>query len=360
MVTPVETDALVIGAGPVGLFQAFQLGLLEIRAHIVDALPHAGGQCVELYATKPIYDIPSVQVCTGRELADRLLRQLAPFDVPLHLGVVVTELARQADGRLLLQTRSIAGTGATTFLCRTVFIAAGVGAFQPRKLKVEGLERFEGTQVFYRADDLGQAEVAGRNLVVLGGDERAVDAAIGFASLEPAAGAASVTLLHRRAVLDAPAAKLERIGTLVDAGRLRLAVGQVTGIEAAGDRLEALCVTDPDARTQPLPVDALFVLLGVSPKLGPIADWGLDLERKQLVVDTQCFATSEPGIFAVGDVNTYAGKKKLIVCGFHEATLAAWGAAPIVFPDKKLALQYTTTSPRLHQLLGVAGTSQPR
>ncbi len=348
----IETDAVVIGAGPVGLFQVFQLGLLEIEAHVVDALPYPGGQCVELYGDKPIYDIPSVQVCTGRELAERLLGQIAPFDAPMHLGEVVTALERQSDGRFLLQTRGVARPQASAFLCKTVFIAAGVGAFEPRKLKVEGLERFEGEQLFYRAD-MDAADLAGKHLVVLGGDEGAVDAAVRFAALEAAHAAASVTLLHRRSVLDAPAALLARFEALKVAGRLRLLVGQISGINAAGDRLEALRVTDPDARAHAVPVDALFVLLGVSPKLGPVADWGLALERKQLVVDTETYSTSEPGIFAVGDVNTYPGKKKLIVCGFHEATLAAWGAVAIVHPDRKTALQYTTTSPRLHRLLGV-------
>ncbi len=349
---PIETDALVIGAGPVGLFQAFQLGLLEIKARIVDALPRIGGQCVALYGDKPIYDIPSIDICTGRELADRLLRQLAPFDVPMHLGEVVTTLQRQADGRFRVQTQRGAAD-ASAFLCKTVFIAAGVGAFLPRTLKLDGLARFEGTQLFHRAD-VPHAHVTGSHLVVLGGDEGAVDAAIALAS-EVATGAqpAAVTLVHRRAALDAPAHKLARVQALHEAGRLRFLTGQVTGFEVERERLASLQITDPDAQVQTVRTDVLQVLLGLSPKLGVIAEWGLALQRKQLVVDTECFATSEPGIFAVGDVNTYPGKKKLIVCGFHEATLAAWGAAPIVFPDRHLALQYTTTSPRLHQLLGV-------
>ena len=353
---PIETDALVIGAGPVGLFQAFQLGLLEIKACIVDALPRIGGQCVELYGDKPIYDIPSVHVCTGRELADRLLRQLAPFDVPMHLGEVVTALDRQADGRFRVRTQRGAAA-ASTFLCKTVFIAAGMGAFLPRTLKLDGLDQFEGTQLFYRAD-VPDVDVTGKHLVVLGGDEGAVDAAIAWVCDDATdAQPAAVTLVHRRAVLDASADKLARVQALHEAGRLRFLTGQVTGFEVECERLVALRVTDPGAQIQTLRTDVLMVLLGLSPKLGVIAEWGLALQRKQLVVDTECFATSEPGIFAVGDVNTYPGKKKLIVCGFHEATLAAWGAAPIVFPKRNLALQYTTTSPRLHRLLGVAAAN---
>ncbi len=351
---PIETDALVIGAGPVGLFQVFQLGLLEIKAHLVDALPCVGGQCVALYGDKPIYDIPGVAVCTGRELAGRLVGQIAPFDVPMHLGEVVTAVARQGDGRFLVRTARGAAN-ASMFLCKAVFIAGGVGAFLPRKLKVEGIERFEGTQLFYHADAV-DADVADRHVVVLGGDEAAVESAIALATGEDAARRpASVTLLHRRGVLDAPEPLRARLRALCDEGRMRFSIGQASGFDiASGAGLQTLLVTDPEGRTLPLPAEVLLVLLGLSPKLGPIADWGLSMQRRQLTVDTETFSTSEPGIFAVGDVNTYPGKKKLIVCGFHEATLAAWGAAPIVHPDRQVTLQYTTTSPRLHRLLGVA------
>ena len=351
---PIETDALVIGAGPVGLFQVFQLGLLEIRAHVVDSLAHVGGQCAELYGDKPIYDIPSVDVCTGRELAERLLRQIAPFKVPMHLGEVVVALQKRDDGRFSIETRRGAASG-SSFIARTVFIAGGVGAFQPRKIKVPGLDRFEGSQLFYQAED--GATFPTQHLVVMGGDEGALEAALLFAQAENDA-PKSVTLLHRREVLDAPPDKIERMKSLCAVGRMRFVVGQITGCEVNGDRLDALLVTDPQARTDRLAVDALLVLLGLSPKLGPIADWGLTLERKQVPVDTERFASNIPGVFAVGDINTYPGKKKLIVCGFHEATLAAWAAAEIVHPEKRLALQYTTTSPRLHQLLGVATPSQ--
>jgi thioredoxin reductase (NADPH) len=342
---PIETDALVIGAGPVGLFQVFQLGLQEIRAQVVDSLPYAGGQCVELYADKPIYDIPSVQVCTGRQLTDNLLRQIEPFGAGFHFGQVVTTLERQADGRLL------AGTSlGTRFLAKTLFIAAGVGAFQPRRLKVEGLERFEGSQVFHTA--WNPAACAGKHVVVVGGDDAALAAAVDLAQDGPQR-AAGVTLLHRRDAFQADASRVALMRELCAAGRMRLAIGQVTGCEAGADRLAALRVTGVEGDTQPMPLDTLLVFLGLSPKLGPVAGWGLALERKQLVVDTETFATSEPGIFAVGDINTYPGKRKLIVSGFHEATLAAFGAAAHIFPGQKIPLQYTTTSPRLHQLLGV-------
>lgn len=340
----VETDAVVIGAGPVGLFQVFQLGLQGITAHVIDALPHAGGQCVELYGDKPIYDIPGVPVCTGRELAALLLRQIEPFNPHWHLGALVAALAPQPDGRLLVETSQ-----GVQLLARAVFIAAGVGAFVPRTLKVEGIERFVGSQVHYQNLPGSQA-VAGRHVVVHGGDEPAVARAVELAEQGLAA---RVSLLHRRDVFQAPDGLLQRLRQLRDAGRIHVEAAQITGIEAAGDRLAALQLVDADGSTRALALDLLLAVLGISPRLGPIADWGLAMDRKQLVVDTEAFRTSVPGIHAVGDINTYPGKRKLILCGFHEATLAAFGAAEAL-SGGKVALQYTTTSARLHQLLGVA------
>ena len=346
MAPPLETDAVVIGAGPAGLFQVFELGLLEIRAHVIDTLPAPGGQCIELYPDKPIYDIPGLPFCTGRELTDRLLQQIQPFGASFHLNQEVASVQRQADQRFLVQTSQD-----TRLLSKTVFIAGGVGAFQPRAVKVPGLERFHDQQVFYRVRD--PAAFAGQHLVVMGDDDTALGWAIHFAQDGPHR-ARSVTLLHRRDAFRAAPATVERMRELCTSGAMRFLAGQCVGFEEAQGKLTHLQVVGPDDRTQAVPVDTLLPFLGLSPKLGPIAQWGLALERKQLVVDTEKFETSEPGIFAVGDVNTYPGKKKLIVCGFHEATLAAYAACAYVFPDEKVQLQYTTTSPRLHQLLGVS------
>ncbi|TFZ03363.1 NAD(P)/FAD-dependent oxidoreductase [Ramlibacter rhizophilus] len=341
-----ETDAVIIGAGPVGLFQVFELGLLEIKAHVIDALPHPGGQCIELYPDKPIYDIPAVPVCTGQELTTNLLKQIEPFGATFHLGQEVTTVRREADGRFFIETSK-----GTRFLSRTVFIAAGVGAFQPRALKVEGIDAFEGRQLFYRVRK--PADFAGRNLVILGGGDSALDWALHFAGEGPHR-AESVILVHRRDGFQAAPASIARMRELCDRQEMQFIVGQVTGYEEREGRLTGLKVTGGDAVTRVVPLDVLLVFFGLSPKLGPIADWGLDIERKQLVVDTEKFSTSVPGIFAVGDINTYPGKKKLILCGFHECALAAFGAAPIVFPEKgKVPLQYTTTSTRLHKVLGV-------
>jgi thioredoxin reductase (NADPH) len=339
---PIATQALIIGAGPVGLFQAFELGLLGIHSHIVDALPYAGGQCIELYPDKPIYDIPGTVATTGRQLVASLLEQIKPFEPTFHLNQQVNALARQADGRFLVET-----SRNQSFLTKTIFIAAGVGAFQPKKLTVAGLDAFAGVQIFYHVD--AEANFAGKQVTIVGSEDVAVDAAIQLAHLP----SNSVTLLHRRDVFKAEPDKLETMRDLIAAGKLQLRIGQIAGFEEQNQQLTALQVTDVDGKTSALPIDMLLVLQGLSPKLGPVADWELALERKQLAVDTEKFQTSETGIFAVGDINTYPGKKKLILCGFHEAALASFAAAAIIFPDTPTLLQYTTTSTLLHQRLGV-------
>ena len=342
----IETDAVVIGAGPVGLFQVFELGLLGIRAHVIDSLPVAGGQCIELYADKPIYDIPATPICTGRELVAKLLKQIEPFKATFHLGQQVDAVERQVDGRFRIET-----SAGTRMLARTVFIAGGVGSFQPRRLKLDGIAAFQGSQLFYSApaeDD----SLRDQRVVVVGDDDAALDCALRLAAV------ANVTLMHRRDEFKAAPETIAQVRKLRAEQRLQFVAAQPNGIEQAGGRFTALQVLAADGTTRSLPLDTLFVLTGLSPKLGPIADWGLALERKQLVVDTAQFQTSEPGIFAVGDVNTYPGKKKLILCGFHEAALAAFGAAAIVFPDKPIHLEYTTTSPRLHKALGVLPSAE--
>ena len=342
---PIETDAVIIGAGPVGLFQVFELGLLEIKAHVIDSLAYPGGQCVELYPDKPIYDIPALPVCTGRELTDRLLQQIAPFGATFHFNQEVTTVQKQDDGRFFIATSK-----GTQFLSKTLFIAAGVGAFQHRTLNVEGLSAFEGTQLFYHTKQ--PADFAGKNLVIMGGDDAAIDSALDFVKEGPHQ-AASVILIHRRDAFKAAPASVDRMKQLCKAAKMQFIIGQATGYDAVNGLLTGLKVTGNDGVTRIVPLDVLLVFFGLSPKLGPIAEWGLDIERKQLKVDTEKFSTSEPGIFAVGDINTYPGKKKLILCGFHECTLAAFGATSIIFPEKKVFLLYTTTSPKLHKVLGV-------
>ena len=343
---PQEIDAAIIGAGPVGLFQVFELGLLEIKAHVIDALPIVGGQPAELYPDKPIYDIPGIPMCSGLGLIEALQQQIAPFAPTFHLGHEVSTLQPQPDGRFLLESAQ-----GLKLLAKAVFIAAGVGAFQPRRLTVPGIEAFEGLQLFYRVPSA--AQFAGQQLVIVGGGDSALDWAAHFAS-QPEHRPASVVLLHRRDGFQATPAAVARMRALCEAQQMQFMVGQVAGFEAENDRLRAVRVMGPDGVTRTLAADVLLAFLGMSPKLGPIADWQIDIERKQLVVNTETYGTSVPGIFAVGDINTYPGKKKLILCGFHEATLAAYGALPFVYPGKDVFFQYTTTSPRLHAMLGVA------
>ena len=339
---PIEADAVIIGAGPVGLFQVFELGLLEIKAHVIDSLVQAGGQPIELYPDKPIYDIPAIPVCTGQQLTDALLRQCEPFKPTFHLGQEVAHLAKRDDGRFDIET-SIG----TRFITKTVFIAGGVGSFQPRKPKVEGFTQFEENgQLAYRVRD--PKKYTGKNIVILGGGDSALDWAL---ALQPIA--ESVTLIHRRDEFRAAPASVAKMKALCEAHQMMHITGQITGFEAEDGVLKEVKVTSLDAVTRRLPLDNVLAFFGLSPRLGPIAEWGLDIERRQVKVDTEKFETSIPGIFAVGDINTYPGKKKLILSGFHEAALAAFGSAKYIFPDKKVTLQYTTTSTKLHHVLGV-------
>jgi thioredoxin reductase (NADPH) len=339
--SPTEADAVIIGAGPVGLFQVFELGLLEIKAHVIDALPEIGGQCIELYPDKPIYDIPAVPVCTGRELVGNLLKQIEPFKPQFHLGQEVTGLEQQRDGRFLLITSEN-----KSFLSKTVFIAAGVGAFQPRLLNLEGIEPLVGQQVFYHVKQPEQ--FIGKRIVICGGGDAALDWALYFANT-----AASVTLIHRRNEFKAAPQSIAKMRKLCDQRKIELLIGQITELQIQNGILTGIAVEDIDGATQSLALDDLLIFFGLSPKLGPIADWGLDIDRRQIAVDAEKFQTSTPGIYAVGDINIYPGKKKLILSGFHEAALAAFAAAAYLNPEKPIQLQYTTTSTKLHKALGV-------
>lgn len=339
--SPIETDAVIIGAGPVGLFQVFELGLLEIKVHVIDSLPEVGGQCIELYPDKPIYDIPAIPVCTGRELTNNLLKQIEPFSAQFHLSQEVSKLERQADGRFLVGTSQD-----NHFLSKTVFIAGGVGAFQPRTINLEGIDAFVGKQVFYHVKNPEQ--FSDKRIVICGGGDAALDWAIHFSEI-----AASVTLIHRRDDFKAAPKSIAKIRELCANNQMQLLIGQVTGYEAKDALLTEITFTNIDGESQQIRLDDLLVFYGLSPKLGPIAEWGLNIDRKQICVDTQKFQTSTPGIYAVGDINVYPGKKKLILSGFHEAALAAFAAAEYLNPEKQIQLQYTTTSPKLHKALGV-------
>ncbi len=340
------TDVVIVGAGPIGLFQVFELGLLGLRAEVVDSLPQIGGQCIELYPDKPIYDIPAIPVCTARELIERLAEQIRPFAPGLHLGQEVTEVKPRADRRFDVVTNRGA-----RFDAGAVIIAGGVGSFQPRRLGIEGAERHEGVSIHYRVKDA--APLAGKDLVILGGGDSALDW-----TLELVEKARSIVLIHRRAEFRAAPASVERMLALREAGRLDHIEGQVQSLLEQDGALRAVRVLARDGVTRTVSLDQLLVFWGLHPKLGPIAEWGLELHRRTIPVDTAGFQTSVPGIFAVGDINDYAGKKKLILSGFHEAALAAFAVRAYLAPGEKVHLQYTTTSPLLQRRLGVTGEGQ--
>jgi thioredoxin reductase (NADPH) len=336
-------DAVIIGAGPVGLFQIFELGLLGISAHIIDSLASPGGQCTELYPDKPIYDIPALPVCGAQELIDRLLEQAKPFHATFHLGQEVTELQRLDSGKFYVAT-----SAGTRLIAATVVIAAGVGSFQPRRLSVPEIEHLEGKSVHYRVKSA--ADFHGKDLVICGGGDSALDWTVALCEK-----ARSLTLVHRRAEFRAAPATVARMRDLVAAGKMQLLEGNVVAIDREGGKMTGLHVQTADGQTHKSAADHVLAFFGLHPKLGPIAEWGLELEKRALKVDTEKFQTNVPGIFAIGDINTYPGKKKLILSGFHEAALTAFAIQHHLFPEKRQFLQYTTTSPIMQKRLGVAG-----
>ena len=344
---PIETDVVIIGAGPCGLFQVFELGLLDVHAHVVETLDRPGGQCAELYPSKPIYDIPAYPSIGAQELVERLLEQIRPFAPTFHLGQRVEALSRLPDGRLHLVT-----SAGTEFHARSVVVAGGVGAFAPVRLKLPGVDARVGRDVFYSVRD--PALHAGRDIVVLGGGDSALDWAL---DLQRTAG--SVVLIHRSERFKAAPASVARMRALCERLEMQFLVGEVTslidgpGAQSGPAPLAAVEVTGGDGVARRVELDQLLVFFGLSPKLGPIADWGLDMKGGAIRVDTQHFLSSEPGIHAVGDINWYPGKKKLILSGFHEAALAAFSIKERLNPGRKVHLQYTTTSPVMHERLGV-------
>jgi thioredoxin reductase (NADPH) len=339
---PTAVETVIIGAGPVGLFQIFELGLLGINAHIVDSLAQAGGQCTELYPDKPIYDIPALPICGAQELIDRLLEQAKPFNATFHLGQEVAELEALEGGKF-----HVATSAGTRLIAGAVVIAAGVGSFQARRLALPGVEDFEGRNVHYRVKSA--SDFHGRDLVICGGGDSALDWTVALCEK-----ARSLTLLHRRAEFRAAPATVARMRELVSAGKMQVLEGNTTGLRSDSGKLTGLDVHTADGRDLALSAEHVLAFYGLHPKLGPIADWGMELEKRALKVDTEKFQTSIPGIFAIGDINTYPGKKKLILSGFHEAALAAFAIQHHLFPEKRQFLQYTTTSPIMQKRLGVA------
>jgi thioredoxin reductase (NADPH) len=337
----IKTDVVIVGAGPCGLFQVFELGLLGLKSEVVDSIRQPGGQCTELYPDKPIYDIPGIPVCTGEELTESLLKQIEPFDAGMHLGEEVTVVRPEGD-EFFVET-----DGGKQFTCKAVVVAAGVGSFQPRALRATGIDEVAPDSVHYRVQNPRQFK--DQNLLILGGGDSALDWVIELAPI-----AKHITLVHRRdeyRAVDATVAAMRKLEA--DGKVTAMENSKVTEIKGDADHLKSAVITDKAKEATEVDADQMLVFFGLAPNLGPIAEWGLDINRKTINVDTERFETSTPGIYAIGDINHYPGKKKLILCGFHEAALAAFAIKQRIEPDKKVHVQYTTTSPVMHERLGV-------
>jgi thioredoxin reductase (NADPH) len=345
MTETIETDVVIVGAGPVGLFAVFELGLLDIKAHLIDILPKIGGQCAELYPEKPIYDIPGFPIVTGQGLVDNLLRQIEPFKPTFHLSEMVEGMETLGTGAApRFRVRTDAGK---IFDCKCIVIAAGGGSFQPKKPPIENIDAYENTGVFYAVRRM--EAFRDKRILIVGGGDSALDWTV---NLQPLA--QRLTLLHRRDAFRAAPDSVNKMRALVGDKAMDLELGQVVALKGPAPSLEAAVVKRDDGSTLEVPCDVLLPFFGLTMKLGPIAEWGLNLHENLIPVDTEKFETSVPGIFAVGDINTYPGKLKLILSGFHEGALAAQKVHRYVYPDKKLTFQYTTSSTSLQKKLGVA------
>jgi thioredoxin reductase (NADPH) len=341
------TDVVVIGAGPVGLFAVFELGLLDIKCHLVDILDKVGGQCAELYPEKPIYDIPAWPIISGQDLTHRLLEQIAPFGAKYHLGEMAVGIRKLEDEGLWELTTD----QKTVIRAKTIVIAAGGGSFQPKKPPIPGIEGFEniapGKGVHYAVRQMKAFE--GKTVVISGGGDSALDWTL---NLQPIA--KRVTLIHRRDDFRAAPHSVAKMRELVAAGEMDLIIAQATALKGeTGHSLESVLIEDADGKESHIEADAFLPFFGLTMKLGPVAEFGLNLHENLIPVDTEKFETSTPGIFAIGDINWYPGKLKLILSGFHEAALMAQQAFRYVHPDRKLRFQYTTSSSDLQKKLGV-------
>lgn len=345
MTDRIETDVVIVGAGPVGLFAVFELGLLDIKAHLIDILPKIGGQCAELYPEKPIYDIPGFPLITGQGLVDNLIQQIEPFHPTFHLNEMVEALETLGTAEApRFRLRTDAGT---VFECKAILIAAGGGSFQPKKPPIEKIDAYENEGVFYAVRKM--EAFRGKRVLIVGGGDSALDWTV---NLQPLA--SRLTLLHRRDAFRAAPDTVNKMRALVADQAMDLTLGQVIALRGPAPKLEAAVVRRDDGSTFEVACDVMLPFFGLTMKLGPIAEWGLNLNENLIPVDTEKFETSQPGLFAIGDINCYPGKLKLILSGFHEVALAAQKVHRYVYPEKKLLFQYTTSSTSLQKKLGVA------
>ena len=337
----IKTDIVIIGAGPVGLFAVFELGLLDIKAHLIDILDKVGGQCAELYPEKPIYDIPGIPYITGHGLTEALMEQIKPFNPTFHLGEMVLKVEKLGDAQF-----RVTSDGGKVFECKCVAIAAGGGSFQPKRPPIQGIEPDEDKSVFYAVRKM--ENFRGKRLLIVGGGDSALDWTL---NLQPIA--KRLTLVHRRDEFRGAPDSVNKMRALVAAGGMDLKIGQVTVLEGDSGQLAAAQIKGKET-TERVECDAMLPFFGLTMKLGPVADWGIKMEDELIPVDTGTFETNIPGLFAIGDINTYPGKLKLILSGFHEGALMAQKAFHYVYPEKRLVFQYTTSSTSLQKKLGVA------
>lgn len=339
---PIETDVVIIGAGPIGLFAVFELGLLDIQCHLIDILNRPGGQCAELYPEKPIYDIPGIPSITGQKLVDQLQEQIAPFNPQMHFNQMVETLEELDDKRFLLTT-----DGGLKFKAKVIVIAAGSGSFMPKRPPIPGIDEYEGKSVHFAVRRI--EDFTGKDILIVGGGDSALDWTLGLAPV-----AKRLRLMHRRPDFRGKPGTVNKMKELADAGEIELLIGQVTGLLGENGQLSGVTLRGDEVPEQ-IECDTLLPFFGLTMKLGPLEHWGLNIENKRVPVDVATFATNRPGIFAIGDINTYPGKLKLILSGFHEGALMAHAAHKYMYPDKAIKFQYSTTSTELKKKLGAEG-----
>ena len=336
----IETDVVIIGAGPVGLFAVFELGLLDMKCDVIDILDKPGGQCAELYPDKPIYDIPGIPEISGGELTKSLLEQIKPFNPEFHLSTIVSEL-KQINNDLW----EVVTDSNKIFHTKVIVIAAGGGSFQPKKPPIDGIDDYEGKSVFYSIKNI--EKFYNKEIAIVGGGDSALDWALTLHKKSK-----NLTLIHRRKEFRAAPDTVNKVMKLIDDGSINFELGQVKELVGSDGQLNKIICKDKEEEKE-IKCEAMLPFFGLTMKLGPVANWGLNLEQNLIKVNTETFETNQKGIFAIGDINYYPGKLKLILCGFHEGALMAQKAHQYIYPDKKVIFQYTTSSSKLQKKLGV-------
>ena len=335
----IKTDVLVIGAGPVGLFAVHQLGIIGLKAEVVDNLDKIGGQCIELYPDKPIYDIPAIPECTGETLTKSLLEQIKPFKTNFHLSERVQAISKEEGNWKITTSKN------KIFIAPNVIIAGGVGSFEPRKFLIKDIEKFENKGVFYSIKDKNYFK--NKKICIFGGGDSALDWAIELSKIS------EVVLVHRRNEFRGAEHSSETVKKLEKEGKLKIKTPfQINSIEGK-DKISAITIKSEDGKIEKVVTDCVLGFFGLIMKLGPIAEWGLNLEKKTVPVNTGTFQTNKEGIFAIGDICTYPGKLKLILSGFHEGALAARACFKLARPNEKYRFEFTTTSTSMQERLGI-------